>query len=74
MATVEIDGVSKAIYKLNLAESGIALQRFMPELPAAESNNNSIESNGDGDNDDGMDVDENGGESTAGGVNDMVDN
>ncbi len=69
---------SKPIYKLSLAETGIALHRLMPvmpQLPAAESNDDSIELNGDGDNDVEMNVvQENGGESNAGGVNDIVDN
>ncbi len=73
-----MDGASKPIYKLSLAETGIALQRLMPvmpQLPTAELNDDSIELNGDGDNDVEMNViQENGGESNAGGFNDMVDN
>ena len=78
MATVEIDGVSKAINKLKLAETGIALQRLMPvmpQLPAPELEGDSIQLNGDGDNDVGMNVaEENGVESNAGGINGMVEN
>ncbi len=73
-----MDGASKPIYKLSLAETGIALQRLMPvmpQLPTAELNDDSIELNGDGDNDVEMNVvHKNGGESNAGGINDMVDN
>jgi hypothetical protein len=74
LATVGMDGVSNPIYKLSLAETGIALQRLMPgmsQLPTDQSNNGSIESNGDGESVVGIDVvEENGVETTAGVVND----
>ena len=33
LATVDINGVSIAVYKLKLAEAGIALKQLMPALP-----------------------------------------
>ena len=60
VATVDIDGVSKPIYKLSLAETSIALQRLMPgilQLPTDEANYGSIELNGDGESAVRMDVD-----------------
>ena len=33
MSSVDIDGMSKAIYKLNLTETTIALKRLMPPMP-----------------------------------------
>jgi hypothetical protein len=56
LATVDMDGVSNPIYKLSLAETGIALQRLMPQLPTNQSNDGSIELNGDGESAVGMDV------------------
>ena len=60
VATVDMDGVSKPIYKLSLAETSIALQRLMPgipQLPTDQSNDVSIELNGDGESVVEMDVD-----------------
>ena len=60
VATVEIDDVSKPIYKLSLAETSIALQRLMPgmpQLPMDTANYGSIEVNGDGESAVRMDVD-----------------
>jgi hypothetical protein len=74
VATLDMDGVSKPIYKLSLAETSIALQRLMPvmpQLPTDQSNDGTIELNGDGESAVGMDVD--GAETTAGVVNDVVD-
>ena len=60
VATVDMDGVSKPIYKLSLAETSIALQRLMagvPQLPTDQANYGSIELNGDGESAVGMDLD-----------------
>ena len=35
MASVEIEGTSKSVYKLTLAESTIALKRLMPPMPSS---------------------------------------
>jgi hypothetical protein len=75
VATVDMDGVSKPISKLSLAETSIALQRLIPGVPQLhtnQSNDGSIELNGDGESVVGMDVD--GAETTAGALNHMVDN
>ena len=76
MASVEIEGVSKPVYKLTLAETAIALQRLvlpMPQLPAAEAIVESNEMNIDGDDDVVMnDIGINDGVSNGGGNNDVV--
>ena len=52
MSSVDIDGVSKAIYKLNLAETTIALKRLMPPMPplpeaeaTGQTNHNEMDAN-----------------------------
>ena len=75
MASVEIDGVSKPVYKLTLAETAIALQRLVVPMPqlAAEANDESNEMNIDGDDVVGMnDMEINDGVPNGGGDNDVV--
>jgi len=54
LATVDINGVSIAVYKLKLAEAGIALNQLMPALPLAGLPDELETNNGVGDDEDVM--------------------
>jgi hypothetical protein len=56
LALFDIDGVTKQVYKMNLAETEMALRLLMPQLPQLPINDVGVDSNGDND----LGVDSNG--------------
>jgi hypothetical protein len=64
LASFDIDGVTKQVYKMNLAETETALRLLMPQLPQLPINDVGVDSNGDND----LGVDSNGDVGGNGGV------